>query len=426
MTRVLIPRTTRAVGVTAGAIAVSALVVQVGLGAFGAAAAPAAPSISSAPLRPTISQRATLAFDRVVGLSYECSLDGGVYASCASPVGYRPLSRSVHVFRVRARKPGGATSSPSAYSWTVIAPRRRVARAHVRWRPIMSTAPVLPSVSPNATFAWLLKSSTTGQCRLDSGRWKRCASPTTYLGLGLGPHVFRVRATLAGGRHSSVNRFEWTILARPPPPPPTIGSHPDGATSSSDATFTFDLLAGAAAECRLDGGPWQSCSSPVVYVGLGLGPHTFCVRALGPDGVNGPEACFNWTVVASGTTPAPGPSGFSISGDLPGLLYPGGGAFLPLEISNPFDVDLRVTSLHVTVLAGSSMTGCDGPSNLQVTPSNTAGGAVSVLVPAHGALTLPAQGATAPFVEMLDLATNQDACRNAVFGFSYSGQGTQP
>jgi hypothetical protein len=414
------------VAVAAGAIAVSAFAVQVGLGAFGDAAAPAAPLISSAPLRPTISTRATLAFDRVFGLSYECSLDGGVYASCNSPVGYRPLSRSVHVFRVRARKPGGATSAASAYSWTVVAPRRRVAQAHVRWRPIMTTAPVLPSVSPNATLAWLLKPSTTGQCRLDRGRWKRCASPKTFLGLALGRHVFRVRATLANGHRSSVNRFEWTILASPPPPPPTIGSHPDGATSSTDATFTFDVAAGSAAECRLDMGPWQSCSSPVLYVGLGLGSHTFCVRAVGPDGVTGSQTCFNWSVVGSGTTQAPGPSGpFFISGGLPSLLYPGGGAFLPLKISNPFSFDLRVTSLQVTVFAGSSMTGCDGPTNLQVTQSNTAGGAVSVLVPANGSLTLPAQGATAPFVEMLDLPTDQDACKNAVFDFSYSGQGTQ-
>jgi hypothetical protein len=60
-----------------------------------------------------------------------------------------------------------------------------------------------------------------------------------------------------------------------------------------------------------------------------------------------------------------------------------------------------------------------------VTQSNTAGGSVSVVVPAHGSVTLPAQGATTPFVAMLDLATNQGACKNAVFTLSYSGQGTR-
>jgi hypothetical protein len=123
----------------------------------------------------------------------------------------------------------------------------------------------------------------------------------------------------------------------------------------------------------------------------------------------------------------PEPSGaFTISGNLPGLLYPGAGSLLPLTVSNPYDFDLRVSLLRVNVLSGSSQPGCDGRANLQVTQSNTAGGSVSVIVPATGSVTLPAQGATAPLVAMLDLATNQDACKNAVFTFSFSGEGMRP
>jgi hypothetical protein len=79
----------------------------------------------------------------------------------------------------------------------------------------------------------------------------------------------------------------------------------------------------------------------------------------------------------------------------------------------------------VGVRAGSSQAGCDGPTNVYVTQSNTIAGSVSIVVPAHGSVTLPAQGATAPRVTMRDLAVNQDACKNAVFTFSYSGTGTR-
>ena len=105
-------------------------------------------------------------------------------------------------------------------------------------------------------------SGTTAECRLDAARWRRCANPKTYLGLGLGEHVFRVRARSASGRRSSVNRFTWTISETPPPPPPTITSGPDGSTTSTDATFQFSVADGAAAECRLDGGLWLAVLEP--------------------------------------------------------------------------------------------------------------------------------------------------------------------
>ena len=49
--------------------------------------------------------------------------------------------------------------------------------------------------------------------------------------------------------------------------------------------------------------------------------------------------------------PSPTSSGaFTISGSLPTLLSPGSGGPLPLTVSNPFDFDLRVTALVVTVV----------------------------------------------------------------------------
>ena len=94
-------------------------------------------------------------------------------------------------------------------------------------------------------------------------------------------------------------------------------------------------------------------------------------------------------------------------------------------MTNPYDFPLSVTGLTVTVLAATSQPGCNGSANLQVAQSNTAGGAVSIVVPALSSVTLPAQGATAPVVTMLNLATNQDACKSTTFSLSYSGTGTK-
>ena len=220
-----------------------------------------------------------------------------------------------------------------------------------------------------------------------------------------------------------MNRFTWTITESPLPPPPTIESGPDGSTSATDATFQFAVVDGAAAECRLDGGAWLPCSSPVVYVGLAVGTHVFCVRAVAADGTVGAATCRSWTITSGATEEPTG--AFTISGNLPGLLVPGSGGAVPLRVANPYDFPLRVTGLTATVLAGSSQAGCDGLANLQVTQSNTAGGSVAIVVPALGTVTLPAQGATAPVVTMLDLPTNQDACKNATFALSYRGTGTR-
>jgi hypothetical protein len=417
-------RTIGRIALFASAIVLAASVVRVGLAAFGAEAAPASPLISSAPLRPTVSTRATFAFDRLPGMQYECAVRDAAFEACTSPIAFSGLRAGAHTFGVRARKPGGATSTPATYVWTIVPPRDGAVPVTSRVRPTLTTAPITPWISRNATFAWLSKASATTECRLDASRWRPCASPRTYAGLRLGRHVFAVRGRTAAGRRSTVNRFAWTISSSPPPPPPIITSHPDDSTTATDASFGFALAGGAAGECRLDDGAWVDCSSAAMYVGLGSGAHVFCVRAVNAVGVASSETCVAWTIEAAPSEPEPsGP--FTLSGDLPGALSPGASAPLPIRVSNPFPFPIRVTALTVTVRPASSHVGCDAPSNLAITQSNTAGGAISIVVPAHGAVTLPAQGATAPTVTMLDLATDQEACKGAVFTADYAGTGVQ-
>src|SRR5215211_969874 len=69
----------------------------------------------------------------------------------------------------------------------------------------------------------------------------------------------------------------WTDTT---PPESTIVSGPSGTVSSASASFTFSSSeADSTSECRLDGGAYGSCTSPMSYANLSDGSHTFEVRA---------------------------------------------------------------------------------------------------------------------------------------------------
>lgn len=75
----------------------------------------------------------------------------------------------------------------------------------------------------------------------------------------------------------------------------------DGSsTRSTSATFTFvgtDNIAVQGYQCRLDGGEWMACASPMTLTGLARGTHVFQVATLDEAGnVDPTPATFTWTV----------------------------------------------------------------------------------------------------------------------------------
>ena len=261
----------------------------------------------------------------------------------------------------------------------------------------MTTAPVRPWISRNATFAWLLRRGTTRRVPARRGALEALREPEDRISVSrLGQHVFRVRAQSVNGRRSSVNRFTWTITETPPPPPPTITSGPDGSTTSTDATFQFSVADGAAAECRLDDGlrlPARARSStsasPSAAARLLRSRDRSGRRRSAPRRVARGRS--RWERPRSRRERSRSRAAS------PGLLSPGQRRRTATDRHQPVRLPAPGHRAHASRCSPAARKpGCDGPANLQVTQSNTAGGSVSITVPALGSVTLPAQGATAP------------------------------
>jgi hypothetical protein len=128
-------------------------------------------------------------------------------------------------------------------------------------------------------------------------------SPTTE-----GTHNATVDIT-SNASNSTDIPLSGTATAPPPaaeppgdtsPPDTTIASGPSGKTKSKSASFAFtgsDAREVAGFECKLDDGPFASCTSPKSYSGLRKGSHTFEVRAVDAAGNADPTpATRTWTI----------------------------------------------------------------------------------------------------------------------------------
>jgi len=206
--------------------------------------------------------------------------------------------------------------------------------------------------------------------------------------------------------------------APPGPPRPRIEVHPDVETSSTLAAFSVtDRSSDVHFRCRLDAAGWKKCGRRSSYGPLAVGQHEFSVRAVDRKGRRSQPTRFGWRILAAQTG---GGVSFSVrQAAAPEPMYPGGPAVaLPLTLENSNNQPIHVTSLTVEVTG--TAPGCDGATNISVIPS-TASGSTPVTVPANGSVSLPAQGVSAPALQLLDLPFNQDACQGASFDLSFAG-----
>jgi hypothetical protein len=215
-------------------------------------------------------------------------------------------------------------------------------------------------------------------------------------------------------------------------PPVAFTTRPPDPNATSTSTFAWISQPSAADfhqyECSAENGPFstqvqsqggspQPCSSPLTYV-VGTtnnGQHQFAVRAYDVLG-NFTQITYTWKVAAGSG------QNFTMSGDAVGQLFPGAPAKnIAVTLTNPNPVPIFVTDVQATITANSkSSAGCSTAANFVVTQSDVSS-ATPVQVPANGFVTLPAQGRSAPTIEMPNLDVSQDACKNASLTLSYTG-----
>lgn len=177
-------------------------------------------------------------------------------------------------------------------------------------------------------------------------------------------------------------------------------------------------------QCRLDGGEWRPCSSPLRLVALGPGEHYFAVRAFTRDGRPGPAVGRAWRQLdppLPRREPEPlDPKPFTVESRAPlEDLYPGHPAQqLPVLLTNPNPVPIEVTSL--TVAIGGEPPNC-AAENFELTPSS-ASPATPLPLPPGSSVSLPSATVSAPSIAMLNLPVNQDACRGAEIPLVFGGE----
>jgi hypothetical protein len=252
-----------------------------------------ATTISSKPVDPTNATTASFAFSSEAGATFQCQLDGGVFAACTSPEAYSGLGEGSHTFAVRATDTLGNAGPSATHTWRVDTTAPAIS---------ISSTPANPSNSAAASFGFSSEAAATFQCRLDgAAAFAACTSPKGYTGLAEGSHTFEVKASDPAGNTSAPASFTWTIDTTAPTA--TITAQPASVWASPAASFSFTTSeAGSTFECQLDTGAYAACTSPKNYTGLADGSHTFRVRATDAAGNTGAAASYTWTTDTTGPT----------------------------------------------------------------------------------------------------------------------------
>jgi len=167
---------------------------------------PPVTTITAMPASLSNSGSAGFSFSAGEAATFECRLDTGSYAPCASPLTIDGLGDGPHSFSVRATDLTGTMEpSPPAYGWTIDTVPPETA---------LSATP--PAVTADGQGSFSFSGSETGAlfaCSLDSAAWVACSSPFSVSGLAEGAHVFAVRAMdPAGNLDPTPAVYSWNVV----------------------------------------------------------------------------------------------------------------------------------------------------------------------------------------------------------------------
>ena len=226
------------------------------------------------------------------GSTFSCSLDGGAFNSCSSPLSIAALAQGTHTFAVRATDLAGNTdATPASWTWTVDTTAPDTS--------FTSTEPD-PTNDTTADFTFTSNESSTFSCSLDGSLFTSCTSPYSTSALTEGPHTFAVRATdLAGNTDPSPASYNWTLDTTAPETTFTATEPDPTNDTTGDFTFVSDKT-GSTFTCSLDGASFTTCTSPFSTAVLSPGSHNLAVRATDLAGnTDQTPAAWSWTLDTS-------------------------------------------------------------------------------------------------------------------------------
>lgn len=259
-------------------------------------------SITAPASGPTNQKVPTVAFTGEPGAAWRLLIDGdladqGVFDASGAVGGWHSasLTDGSHVLRVDVEDEAGNTDHDQV---------TLLVDTQAPDAPTVVSGPPPATSDPEAEIRFDAEPGTTTECRFDGGPWGPCTSPWTTSDLPDGDHVLEIRTTDDAGNESDVARHEWTVDTEDPAPV-AWGDVPGTESSDPSPTFTFTPEPGSQALCRIDGGAWKPCTSPLTLPGLGDGPHVLEVKAVDAAGNESPVEEHRWTV---DTTPPPAPT----------------------------------------------------------------------------------------------------------------------
>jgi hypothetical protein len=255
---------------------------------------PPVTTISAMPPLLSNSTGASFSFAAGESATFECRLDAGSFAPCASPHVIEGLGDGSHTFTVRGTDlTGTVETAPPSSSWSVDT---------VPADTVLLAAPPPLTADVDASFSFMAgEAGASFACSLDGSPWGGCSSPLTVTGLAEGPHRFAVRATdPAGNSDPSPAACDWSVarnvlLSRSGEPDSyhvTLGSAlatvPSGAVASllaRNTELTENLV-------------MESCSSVAIRGGYAEGFST----VVGATAITGSVEVRCGTLVVTGLT----------------------------------------------------------------------------------------------------------------------------
>ncbi|WP_210494837.1 hypothetical protein [Patulibacter sp. SYSU D01012] len=257
---------------------------------------PSTPILLGAPSGTVGTDHASITLVGEAGAAFRCSLDGEAFRECDSPLVLTGLEDGGHVLEVKQVDAAGNESTPVAKaSWTV--------DTKAPATPVLTGAPTGTVAVDHATIALAGEPDSAFRCSVDGGAYHECDSPLVLTGLTDGEHVVKVTQVDAAGNETAVPaKATWTVDTSVPAAPAVT---PPADSTKTTTEVAFETPAGSTAECSLDDGPFQVCSSPVAVTGLAVGRHTLRVRMINAAGTVGAPRTVTWDVQAPAAPAAP-------------------------------------------------------------------------------------------------------------------------